>query len=571
MMKNFLKQEKGVTLISLAAVIIVMGIITTMLMYSIRDTNDTGKLTDLYSDIDNLTDKVSNYYATYGKIPAIDKEESVNMITEIASVVGSWQDSPVGANDTGRFLVLDLNAIENLTLNYGKEFENIKSANTIGNYRDFYIINENSHNIFYLKGVKVNNKYYYTNQDKDTEAVNLRYVDGIKIPDGYNYLSGNKTTGIIITNGTKQYKYEDGVYKNYVEGGEGDGTTISVELTESDERAWSLPYETTTTYKDRNGDTCYIPAGFMVSKLDNLNTIKNGLVIKKYTPDSEIEEGKTRMDYGDEYVWISVPFEAMKNATIKPVDLDNDLLADIKNAYKEVEDALIEYAKDYRKEGYEDTWYDGCGLSEADYYKLKYNMYKSVYENSGFYVGRYEAGKENSVAVSQRNKRPYYYIVVSEALDLAENGTNNNYTTSLMFGIQWDLICKFIEESGQKSQYEIKTNSKDWGNYKISSFIITSNNAECFYPWEAIDSGEVKEANSEKLLTTGSCNQNLVLNIYDLAGNVMEFTLEKNGIFCTLRGGGFQHNGENAQMNFYQKLSISKNFSDCGFRVCLFK
>lgn len=570
-MNKLLKQEKGVTLISLAAAVIVMGIITTLLMYSIRDANDTGKLTDLYSDLDNLTDKVSNYYTTYGKIPAFASDDYDDMVAEISAVVGAWEDSPVGVNDSGRFVLLDLSALENLTLNYGKDFENVKNSTTIGNNRDLFIVNENSHNIFYLKGIKVNNKKYYTHQDKDTEKVNLRYVEGIKIPDGYKYLSGTKATGIIITDGTKYYKYEDGIYKNYVEDGEGDGTTISVELTEHDERAWSLPYEENTLYRDENGENCYIPAGFMVSKLDNLNKINGGLVIKKYTPDSEIAEGKTRMDYGDEYVWIKVPYDVLKNIPIRSVNLTEDSIDTIKSACKEVEDALKEYTKDYREEGYEDTWYDGCGLTEAEYYKLKYNMLKSIKENGGFYVGRYEAGKESSVAVSQRNKRPYYYIVVSEALDLAENGTNNNYTTSLMFGIQWDLICKFIEESGQKSQYEIKTNSKDWGNYKISSFIITSNNAECFYPWEAIDSGEVKEANSEKLLTTGSSNQNLVLNIYDLAGNVMEFTLEKNGILCTLRGGGFQHNGENAQMNFYQKLSISKNFSDCGFRVCLFK
>ncbi|MBR0350209.1 MAG: hypothetical protein IJH76_00005, partial [Clostridia bacterium] len=282
-MKKILKQEKGVTLITLAAVIIVMGIITTTLMYTIKDTNDTGKITNMYTDVKNLTDKVSNYFAVYGKIPAIRKDA---MVAEIGTAITSAPESPVGANDTGDYLLLDLHALENLTLNYGKEFENVYNANTIGNYRDLYIINENSHNIFYLKGIKVNNKYYYTNQDVDATKVNLRYVEGIKIPDGYNYLSGTKATGIIITDGTKYYKHEDGIYKNYVEGGTGDGTTISVELTENDERAWSLPYETTKTYRDINGDTCYVPAGFMVSKLDNLNQINKGFVIKKYTPDS---------------------------------------------------------------------------------------------------------------------------------------------------------------------------------------------------------------------------------------------------------------------------------------------
>ncbi|MBR3255026.1 MAG: hypothetical protein IKF97_02190 [Clostridia bacterium] len=575
-MKNFLKQENGVTLISLAGVIIVMGIITTMLMYSIRDTNDTGKLTDLYSDIDNLTDKVSNYYATYGQIPAIDTEESVNIITEVSSAVSSWQDSPAGANDTGRFLVLDLNAIENLTLNYGKEFEkiknNINNANyTIGNYRDFYIINENSHNIFYLKGVKVNNKYYYTNQDKDTETVNLRYVDGIKIPNGYNYLSGNKTTGIIITDGTKQYKYEDGIYKNYVQGGEGDGTTISVELTESDERAWSLPYETTTTYKDSNGDTCYIPAGFMVSKLDGMNKINRGLVIKKYTPDSSIEEGKTRMDYGDEYVWISVPFDVMKNATIKQVDLQNDLLVDIKNAYKEIEDALIEYTKDYREDGYEDEWYDGCGLTETEYYKLKYKMYKSIYENGGFYVGRYEAGKENGELVCLRDKKPWQTVTISQAQEVAQAISSAN-NTSLMFGVQWNLILKFIEETGIKTQYDIKNNSTSWGNYKNTKSLITSENAFKLTTdgagWSSIAKGEYKNNGYSYLLTTGACEANQVINIYDLSGNDNEILLEKSTISGVRIGGDYSSDDGVIDRNNW---GITSKTSKVAFRVCLFK
>ena len=557
-MKKILKQEKGVTLITLAAVIIVMGIITTTLMYTIKDTNDTGKITNMYTDVKNLTDKVSNYFAVYGKIPAIRKDA---MVAEIGTAITSAPESPVGANDTGDYLLLDLHALENLTLNYGKEFENVYNANTIGNYRDLYIINENSHNIFYLKGIKVNNKYYYTNQDVDASKVNLRYVEGIKIPDGYNYLSGTKATGIIITDGTKYYKYEDGIYKNYVEGGTGDGTTISVELTENDERAWSLPYETTKTYRDINGDTCYVPAGFMVSKLDNLNQINKGFVIKKYTPDSEIAEGKTRMDYGDEYVWIKVPFDVLKNIPIQEIDLEGANVGetDILNACKDVEDALKEYTKDYREDGYEDKWYNGCGIDNATQYaKLKYNMLKSIKENGGFYVGRYEAGKNDSnELVCQRGNNVYNHIIVSRAQELASSKTKDNYKTTLMFGVQWDLICKFIEETGAKSQYEIKTNSASWGNYKDSSIDYYYNNTK-----------RNKPSGTQNLIPTGSSEQTKVLNIYDLAGNVMEFTLEKKGSKCVLRGSGYQYNG---YMSNYGIIAITDKYTDCGFRVCLFK
>ena len=59
-MKNLLKQEKGVSLISLAAAIIILGIITSILVYSAKDTKHVEALTNMYTDIENLTDKISD-------------------------------------------------------------------------------------------------------------------------------------------------------------------------------------------------------------------------------------------------------------------------------------------------------------------------------------------------------------------------------------------------------------------------------------------------------------------------------------------------------------------------------
>lgn len=48
--------------------------------------------------------------------------------------------------------------------------------------------------------------------------------------------------------------------------------------------------------------------------------------------------------------------------------------------------------------------------------------------------------------------------------------------------------------------------------------------------------------NMSILLTTGATKRNSVLNIYDLAGNVWEWTLEKSPKVenpCSFKGGGF--------------------------------
>ncbi len=59
-------------------------------------------------------------------------------------------------NDNSNYYVIDLKKLENLTLNYGKNYQSSSSSN------DVYIINEQSHNIYYAKGITLDNKIYYT-------------------------------------------------------------------------------------------------------------------------------------------------------------------------------------------------------------------------------------------------------------------------------------------------------------------------------------------------------------------------------------------------------------------------
>lgn len=599
-MKNILKQEKGVSLISLAAAVIVIGIVTSLLLYNVKDTKDIGNLTSMYTDVSNITNKVINYYSTYGKIPALEK-------TGIDTKINSWTDSPIGANDTGKFLVVDLNALENLTLNYGQDFENVKdsSVTDIGNYTNLYVINENSHNVFYLKGVKVEGKMYYTNMDKDTEKVQLRYIDGIYIPDGYTYKSGSIDTEIIIQNDNeKEYKWADVANKKYtVTESNGvikaNGTTLTVDnneafmqsveqyggfylssdntvlyntVDETSDSAWSLKYDTETLYTDKNGDTAYIPSGFKVSKLTALNTINKGLVIKNATT-------------LDEYVWIDVPDEVLKDAAT----LD------------EIETALKNYVEDYREDGYEDSWYNGCGIDETQYNELRNNMYRSIKKNGGFYIGRYEAGisgkivdgnrvespktsgnadlsvdsivADNGVPYSQKDKYVYNWVTCNQAQNLAMRVDGGNRTTSLMFGIQWDLACKFIEETGSKTKVEIMQNSTSWGNYKDSSYNIQNANGKYSLDGTTYNSAEnITKSNGTLLYTTtGIIDRNEVLNIYDLAGSMHEMTLEKsvyNNV--TVRGGDLGFSGEEYYMSHHFRIEFTANYPGTGFRLTIF-
>lgn len=329
------------------------------------------------------------------------------------------------------------------------------------------------------------------------------------------------------------------------------------------EDAWSDEYDKTGTYTDEEGEQAYIPKGFKVSLSPYQNKINNGLVIK---------QGST----GDEYVWIKVPKEILEN----------------KISDEDIEGALKEYTKEYREEGYEDTWYQGCGLTQEKYNELKSKMLQSIKNNGGFYIARFEAGLENpktsgntsetvdslqttnGLPKSQIDKYPYNYITCNQAQNLIQKLELEDNTGSLMFGLQWDLVCKFLETSQAKTKPQIKESSIEIGNYLDSEFILThgkylTNNTNTWK--EATKENPVlKEKNTKALLTTGASKTNVINNIYDLAGNTRELTLEKSNDTSnpiTLRGGYFE---ENSSLSKRENVGINENNTNTSYRITIF-
>lgn len=228
--------------------------------------------------------------------------------------------------------------------------------------------------------------------------------------------------------------------------------------------------------------------------------------------------------------------------------------------YAKIESVMQSYASDYRQSGYTDTFYSteqhGFANSE-EYDNWKNSMLKSVYENGGFYIGRYEVGTDTErnansdileTPLIQRDKYPYNYVTYSRAQNLAKQLSTAEKTSSLMFGIQWDLIMKYIEEKGGKTQEELKTDSSSWGNYKNATFEVNRGEYSEYGQlliWSAVGNDYIKP-DYPVLLKTGETDKNSILGIYDLAGNLWEWTLETNNYsqhHCTDRSGGDYFNG----------------------------
>lgn len=576
MIKKKMKDIKGVSLISLVITVTVLVILSNVVIYNLQDNLKIEKLKSMQNDIENLRDKVSSYYAQNGKIPTSMEYTNIEHIKETGVI------SDVA--DIGKFLVIDLSVLENLTLNYGKDFEIVKARTESANdYEDLYIINESSHNIFYVAGITIDNETFYTDytvDDIDIKKIDLRYVDNVKIPEGYSYVEGNKEIGIVIKSNTDNKEYTwvvidqrmtqlpDGITVNNVEEfldsvnrldgyyRSSDNTVVYIPIVEK----WSPTYDKEGTYKDKRGDIAYIPEGFQVSEKPGENTIDEGLVIRNTTTD-------------DRYVWIEVP------KTIYTTAISSD-------DYENIEKDMITYASDYRQNGWVDTWYskEQHGFETAqDYNDFKNNMLKSVYEKGGFWISQYEMGSEvqrlegmdiSNPAVSKEGAYPYNWVTCIQAQQLASNLNSGNYISSLMFGIQWDLVLKYIETKGAKTQEELKTDSTTWGNYNNAIFDVKRGKYSTDYEtnFTAVTDTYPKLA-SNILLTTGAAERNSVLNVYDLAGNIVEWTLEYNTNTdspCAYRGGNYRVNGVIAPASYrfnQNTTSASKSF---GFRATLY-
>lgn len=120
-----------------------------------------------------------------------------------------------------------------------------------------------------------------------------------------------------------------------------------------------------------------------------------------------------------------------------------------------------------------------------------------------------------------------------------------------------------MKQKEQKHGAELKTNSTTWGNYNNATFDITRG----LYTTAPTVSGSwngaseinkyTKPASTSTLLTTGATDRNSALGIYDLAGNVYEWTLERytsdNRYPCTIHGGRYSHTGSysSARRDYY--------------------
>ena len=268
-----------------------------------------------------------------------------------------------------------------------------------------------------------------------------------------------------------------------------------------------------------------VPKGYTASKVTGETTVEDGFVI--YEGEEEVNDTNkdTAQTTRNQFVWVPVanPSEMygtdeegkkwgklyeFSSTGITPLNWteeDGVMSITTTSGIGSNRETDVVTGSDGTEYDADNTNLQQAGLdasATADTFKAQLetefnNMIASVEKYGGFYIGRYETGNlSQAEAVVVKNNSDIadqtWYTQYNKSKGVA---ANNNVTTSMIWGCQWDAVMRWMwNQGGDKKTYTYDSTGK--GNY----------------------SGSRK--------ATGSDPEYAVNNIYDMAGNVFDWTIE---------------------------------------------
>ena len=348
--------------------------------------------------------------------------------------------------------------------------------------------------------------------------------------------------------------------------------------------------------EDASGDKVPVPNGYVGSSVAGENEIDTGYVIyegEEAVTDSNVADAQKNRN---QYVWVPVPDISKfygTDANGKKWGKIYTFSSSTSSGYDEITGTqpynwsesngvmTISSKTNYREPDvvakYSSTGYDmdsrlktlGIGAKTTHEFlnqleKEFNNMVASVEKYGGFYIGRYETGNINQdTPVIQKGNTNIssqtWYNMYKRCKNI--KGANTNVETGMIWGNQWDRTLMWLIETGSKTKEQIADDSTSWGNYYNATFEYVNSSG----------STATKNEGSSTRIPTGSAEYTKANNIYDLAGNVRDWTMEAGSTYYRVyRGGNCNSNGGNDPAGNRYNVNPTNSLNVYGCRSALY-
>ena len=320
---------------------------------------------------------------------------------------------------------------------------------------------------------------------------------------------------------------DDGIIKKAKEAAEKTAAAQEKEMIERNLLEQELENSLATpTPKPQPTDGVKIPAGFYYVG----GTKTSGIVISDNVNDKDKYKNKAVVGtdlLGNQYVWIpcttdNTSSDLQYTRTEWGVEADGD---DNSRAIKDeltLTDASVTYSDADTANGI------NADVSKEIVAQIKAEK-ASVAQYGGYYIGRYEVGKNGDTTVVKYGQTPYAEITWSTAYGLAKKIiTNSEVNSYLCSSYAWDTAVNFIQNNSTAKNYATSIEGFN-GNWNPQEVKDPSGNV-------------IKPAGTSQQLNTGLTTQ--FCNIFDMGGNEAEFTTELNpgtSETVVLRGGDYNY------------------------------
>ncbi len=275
----------------------------------------------------------------------------------------------------------------------------------------------------------------------------------------------------------------------------------------------------------KDGYDAVIPKGFAYGISDNIGNISKGLVIT-----DKVENGYS---VGNEFVWIPVDKDNLTvgktNKAIATKTNGTNNYKGILYSFNELTSNAIESGSNGNREPAADdtqSYYDK-GITVESMQNDYNTMISSIKKYGGFYVARYEIGKNNN-----------------EISKLGTNIVSSNTVSSITEGDSWSGLFFLAKNFYNK---EGVTSEMIWGSqYDALLNFSLENPDDCNKVTESTNGNHGD--NNGPTYSGVFIGNDSISNVFDLEGNYWEYTKEATGSSCSrvFRGGSSYGNSSAA-------------------------